>query len=129
MRTATIELTFSSLEIGTIRKMRLDLFADGGFETEGDWKASDKDSTKLLKIYLGKSSGHWKYKTFKGRPVITLYDQDDPNFVSFYWRDFGRTVCDLLKVGPLPLTVGRKGSGFQGAAPMNPLNWAVISTI
>lgn len=122
-KSATIELTFDSEELRTFTKMRVALYGDDGFVTSGDWKAADDISRALLKIYLGRSSGYWECRFNNGTNLIYLFDHDDPNFVSWLWRDVGNSVCDLLNVGPIPLMPGRKGVGQQVAPPMRLLYW------
>lgn len=119
MRSATIEITFVSRELGTKTKMRVALYGDDGFATSGNWEAADGISKALLNIYLGRFSGHWVY----ANNCIYLRDHDDPNFVSWLWRDIGHSVCNLLTVGPIPLMPGRKGMGVQQAPPRRELYW------
>jgi len=122
MKSATIEITFVSRALGTKIKMRVALYGDDGFATSGDWEAADGISKVLLNIHLGRSSGYWVYSD----NCIDLRDHDDPNFVSWLWRDVGHSVCDLLTVGPIPLMAGRKGMGVQQAPPRHVLYWETV---
>jgi hypothetical protein len=89
--------------------------------------------------YLGQSSGYWKtQKDDFGAITIFLNEDDDPNFISWLWRDVPHGKASLDGILKLPLVLGQTGTGFilsdihlsvREPPPVRELGWKVANRL
>ena len=96
--------------------------SDSGAD-EGSW------STPPSGIYLGQTSGYWSVsKDQDGLPTIWLLEDENPNIVSWLWRDSPLAIASIGDVLKLPLYLGETGNGtiMPRNFESNRMRWKVV---
>ena len=108
----------------TLAKFPLKLNGSRASSDEGEWSTDDSGAQ-----YFGQGSGYWVTKKDKdGMRQIWLMEAEDPNMISWLWRDMPQAVGMLEGIFKLPLFLGETGTGL--ALPVKgsgaSLTWRVI---
>ena len=103
MNLYTLELNIHA----TLERFPLNLSGWFPFAEVGGWTVpTDKGR------YFGQSSGTWRVFKVQGDPMIQLMESDDPNFISWLWRDMPYSKANLDGILRFPLVPDETGTGY-----------------
>lgn len=92
----------------TIGRIPVTLNGDDKSADEGSWSVP-----KWAAVYVRQTSGYW-YKKYDsdGMSNIGLYEAEDPNMISWLWRDTPQGIAVINDILKLPLFTGETGTGY-----------------
>jgi hypothetical protein len=110
MKLYDIEITVVSNELYSpvLTKFLLTLSGDDAFDDEGEWRAPH-----WAAAYLTKDNGYWVTQASRneGMKTIWLMEDEDPNMISWLWRDMPQSLASIDDLFKLPLFLGETGYG------------------
>ena len=105
-------------------KFPLTLNGDDHSSDEGEW------SIPMWAFgLLGQPTGYWSSKSDSDRiSSIWLMEDDDPNMISWLWRDMPQGLAHIDGILKLPLSLGETGDGVIDGLNLTDytINWKVI---
>jgi hypothetical protein len=108
MKLYKIRLEVNAREINRINTFDAILEGDDISSQDGDWSAADDTSEKLFDIYLDDTEGYWERRRSEKYDFATiyLYNHDQPNVISQFWRTPMLWVVTLNADNKWPLSLG-----------------------